>query len=96
MRNLSYLMLAFKVALETKVIVLRTTFFLHFIMLHDRLQARRKRGGRGGPCPPHFLADQLTLSQPGGGTLPPPSTMCPPRFSDLATALHCIHFFQHK
>jgi hypothetical protein len=42
----------------------------------------------GGQVPPHFLTDHLTLSQPGeGGTLSPPSTMCPPGFSDLATAL---------
>ena len=47
-----------------------------------------QQGGRPGRhVPPHFLADQLTLSQPGGGTLSPPSTMCPPGFSDLATAL---------
>ena len=32
------------------------------------IQARRKRGGRG--MPPHFLADQLTLSQPGGHIIP--------------------------
>ena len=42
--------------------------------------------------PPHFLADQLTLSQPGGGgTLSPPSITCHPGFSDLATAL--IHVY---
>ena len=34
--------------------------------------------------PPQFLADQLTLSQPGGHI-----TTCPPGFSDLATALVC-------
>ena len=33
------------------------------------------------------MADQLTLSRPGGGTLSPPSTTRPPRFSDLATCL---------
>ena len=35
-----------------------------------------------------FLADQFTLSQPGG-TLSPPSTTRPPGFSDLAMALKC-------
>ena len=31
------------------------------------VQARRKLGGPGGAyVPPHFLADQLTLYQPGG------------------------------
>ena len=44
-------------------------------------------GGPGGPVPPHFLADQLTISQPGGGTLSLPSTTSPPGISDLATAL---------
>ena len=36
---------------------------------------------------PHFLADQLTLSQPGGAHYPHPVLCAPPRFSDLATAL---------
>ena len=41
--------------------------------------------------PPHFLADQLTLSQPGGGgTLSPLITMCPTGFLDLATALYVV------
>ena len=47
----------------------------------------QQAGGPGGHVPPHFLADQLTLSQPGGGTLSPPSTMCPPRFLTLAACL---------
>ena len=51
-------------------------------------------GGPGGPVPPHCLSDQLTLSQPGGAHYV--SITCPSRFSDLATALRCIHFFQHK
>ena len=42
-------------------------------------------GGRGACAPPHFLVDQLTLSQPGGGIF-----TCPPGFSDLATALLCF------
>ena len=33
------------------------------------MQACRKRGGRGH-VPPHFLADQLTLFQPGGHIIP--------------------------
>ena len=39
-----------------------------------------------------FLADQLTLSRPGGGTLSPPSTARPPRFSDLETCLISIYY----
>ena len=27
-------------------------------------------GGLGGACAPHFLVDQLTLSQPGGHIIP--------------------------
>ena len=41
-------------------------------------------------APLHFLANQLTLSQPGGGILYPPSTTCPSRFSNLATALEVV------
>ena len=41
------------------------------------LQARRKRGGRGACAPPHFLADQLTLSQPGGAHYPHPLLLAP-------------------
>ena len=55
------------------------------------MQGRRKKGGFSPP-PPQFLADQLTLSQPRGGTyrtLSPPNTTSPPGFSDLATALGC-------
>ena len=59
-------------------------------------QARRKWGGGGGPRAPHFLADQLTLSQPGGGgTLSPPSITCPPDFQTLrrpCSALENITF----
>ena len=36
-------------------------------------------GGGGVRAPlPEFLADQLTLFQPGGSTLSPPSTTCNP------------------
>ena len=53
------------------------------------MQACRKWGGRGGHVPPpHFLADQLTLFQPGGAHYPHPVLRAPPlRFSDIATAL---------
>ena len=51
------------------------------------LQACR-RWGAGGPQAPQFLADQLTLSQPGGQIMPTTVIQAPPHgFSDLATAL---------
>ena len=40
------------------------------------------------PCSNTFR--RLWLSQPGGGTLSPPSSTCHPRFSDLATALRTV------
>ena len=45
-------------------------------------QARRKRGG-GGHVPPHSLADQLTLSQPGGAHYPHTVLCAPPDFQTL-------------
>ena len=45
-------------------------------------------GGAGGACASVFLADQLTLSQPGGEHYVHHITTCPPSgFSNLATAL---------
>ena len=45
-------------------------------------------GGAGGVTrPPHFLTDQLTLSQPGEAHYTHP-VLCSPVFSDLATALY--------
>ena len=44
-------------------------------------------GGSGGASAPQFLADQLTLYQPGGHIIPT-QYYKPPGFSDLATALH--------
>ena len=45
-----------------------------------------------------FLAEQLTLSQPGGADYAHHNTTSPPGFSDLATALHTINNFKasHK
>ena len=40
-------------------------------------------GGAGG----QFLADELTLYQPGGHIIPTQYYVPPPGFSDLATAL---------
>ena len=51
-------------------------------------QARRKRGAWGALAP-QFLAEQLTLSQPGGADYARHSPTSPPGFSDLVTALHC-------
>ena len=44
-------------------------------------------GVPGEPWYPQFLADQLTLSQPRGVDYAHHITTCPPRFSDLPTAL---------
>ena len=45
-------------------------------------QARRQ-GGLGGLQPPQFLADQLTLSQPGGAHYPHLVLRAPPGFQTL-------------
>ena len=60
------------------------------IDVHKKGQACRKRGGWGGFSLAQFLADQLTLSQPGGAHYPHPVLQAPPRFSDLATALNYV------
>ena len=41
------------------------------------IQACRQGGGLGGLQPPHVLADQLTLSQPGGTHSPHPVLQAP-------------------
>ena len=41
----------------------------YFIILHT-YAGLSQAGGPGGPVPPQFLADQLTLSQPGGAHYP--------------------------
>ena len=48
-------------------------------------------GGAGGArVPPLFGRSANPISTRGGGTLSPPSTTCPPGFSDLATALNVV------
>ena len=44
-------------------------------------------GGPGGHVPPHFLADQLTLSQPGGAHSPHLVLRAPPDFQTLRRPL---------
>jgi hypothetical protein len=46
--------------------------------------------GQGGQLPPQILADQLTLSQPGGADYAHHSTTCPPGFLTLAASLEGI------
>ena len=48
-------------------------------------------GGQGGYCPhpPQYLADQLTLFQPGEGRLPTLITKCPLKFFHLPASLQC-------
>ena len=50
-------------------------------------------GGRGGHCTPHILADQLTLSQPGGQMLPTTLLLAP---LDLETYLHLCALMLYK
>ena len=45
-------------------------------------------GGARGPVPPQFLADQLTLSQPGGAHYAHHITASIPGFENPAAALH--------
>ena len=40
-------------------------------------QGCRNQRGPGGPWPPQILADQLTLSQPGGQIIPTPLLIAP-------------------
>ena len=47
------------------------------------MQARRKWGGLGGLQPPQCLAEQLTLSQPGGQIMPTTVLQAPPDFQTL-------------
>ena len=57
-------------------------------ILNDQHMCRAvARGGLWGLQPSQCLAEQLTLSQPGGADYAHHSTTSPPKFSDLATAL---------
>ena len=47
-------------------------------------------GGAGGARAPHFLADQLTLSQPGGAHYPHPVVRATPDFQTLRRP--CMNF----
>ena len=44
-------------------------------------------GGARGACAPPLFDQSVNPISTRGSTLSPPSTMCPPGFSDLATAL---------
>ena len=49
-------------------------------------------GGQGGAYAPQFLADQLTLSRPGGAHYPHPVLHAPPDFQTLRHACKLIVF----
>ena len=53
-------------------------------------------GGQGGHWPPQYLADQLTLFQPGEGRLSPPITTGPPNVSHLPASLGYAGFGLEK
>ena len=46
----------------------------------DAQQWCRNRGGQGGHWPPQYLADQLTLFQPGRADYPHLLLLAPPMF----------------
>ena len=58
------------------------------LVVHKAGPSQAEGAGGGHVPPPHFSADQLTLSQPGGAHYTHHITTCHPGFSDLATALH--------
>jgi hypothetical protein len=58
--------------------------YLHKVFVESKI----RHVASGGP--PLFDRSVNPISTKGG-TLSPPSTMCPPEFSDLATALKTIH-----
>ena len=58
----------------------------NFVSFPQYLTGPSQEGGWGG-CSPQFLAEQLTLSQPGRADYAHHITTSPPGFSDLATAL---------
>ena len=57
------------------------------------MQARRKRGGRGGGhVSSNFFADQLTLSQPGGAHSLHLVLRAPPYFQTLRRPCYVLVF----
>ena len=61
----------------------------------EPLQARRKRGA-GGARAPHFLSDQLTLSQPGGAHYPRPLLCAHPDFQTLRRPCSNADYYRQK
>ena len=61
--------------------------------MHDEVIYSRpvaSGGAGGGMCPPPLFGRSVNPISTRGGTFSPPSITCPPRFSDLATAL-CMY-----
>ena len=54
-------------------------------LIDNTIQGRRKVGA-GGALAPQYLADQLTLSRPGGTHYPHPVLLAPPKFQTLRCA----------
>ena len=59
----------------------------HCIVSNNTRKARKTAGLSSLGVHPQILADHLTLSQPGWGSLCPPNNTGTPGFSDLPTAL---------
>ena len=67
--------LGFRMTTQFFIYLFQPIFLAQRPRLDLNIQARRKRGA-GGARAPHFLADQLTLSQPGGGAHHPHPVLC--------------------
>ena len=57
------------------------------VMIFVYISVVPELGGPGGHWPPQYLADQLTLFQPGEGRLSPPITNGPPKVFHLPVSL---------
>ena len=76
-----------------KISDLLPSAIFHQQILNQYINSQRcqNRGEAGGYYPPQFLADQLTLFQPGGAKLCLPHYYRPPRFLDGAASLLFVH-----
>ena len=49
-------------------------------VFYDYISVMPELGGPGGPWPPQYLTDQLTLFQPGEADFAHPLLLAPPNF----------------
>ena len=62
-----------------------------YFLINSAIAGMSQTGGQGGRTPPQFLADQLTLSRPGGAHYPHPVLHAPPDFQTLRHAWTPLH-----